>query len=85
MCFLQVWKRGTLKSFVQRVHLISSNEGLLKTELHHTQKDFLEKNDFPLWFIKQIIAKDEQKNKHKNIQGNHNSVINAEKENKRPC
>ena len=42
------WKRGTLKSLVQRAHLICSTEDLLKTELNYMQKVFLEMNDFPL-------------------------------------
>ena len=66
---------------LQRVHLICSAEDFLKIELHHIQKVFLERNDFPLWVIKQIFAEEEQKSKHQNIQGNY--VTNTERENKR--
>ena len=50
----------------------------IKTELSHTQKVFLEINDFPLWVIKQIIAEEEQKYKHQSIEDNDSSVINGE-------
>ena len=56
---------------------------LLKTELNHIQKVFLEINDFPLWVIKQIFAEEEQKNKHQSIEDNDSSVINRESGNKR--
>ena len=42
----QSWKRGTLKSLVQRAHLICSTEDLMKTELKHIQKVSHEINDF---------------------------------------
>ena len=79
----QSWKRGTLKSLVQRAHLICSTEDLLKTELNHIQKVSHEINDFPLWVIKQLFAEVEQKNKYQNIEGNGSSVINTESGNKR--
>ena len=78
----QSWKRGTLKSLIQRAHLICSTEDLLKTELNHIQKVFLEINDFPLWVIKQIFAEEDQQNKQQNIQDNGSSVINTESGNK---
>ena len=59
----QSWKRGTLKLLVQRAHLICSTEDLLKTELNHIKKVFLEENNFPQWVIKQIFAEEDQKNK----------------------
>ena len=78
----QSCKQGTLKSLVQRTHLICSAEDLLKTELNHIQKVFLEINDFPLWVIKQIFAEEEQKYKHQNIENNDSNVINTENGNK---
>ena len=62
--FPQSWKQGTLKSLVQRAHLICSAEDLLKTEFNHIQKAFLETNDCPLWVVKQIVAEEKQKKKH---------------------
>ena len=44
---------------------------------------FLEKNDFPLWVIKQIFAEEDQKNKQQNIEDNDSKVINTESGNKR--
>ena len=79
----QSWKRGTLRSLVQRAHLICSIEDLLKTELNHIEKVFLEINDFPLWVIKQIFAEEEQKYKHQNIEDKDSNVINIESGNKR--
>ena len=68
---------------IQRAHLVCSTEDLLKTELNHIQKVFLEINEFPLWVMKQIFAEQDQKNKQKNIQDNDSSVINTESGNKR--
>ena len=59
----QSWKRGSLKSLVQRAHLICSTQDLLKTELDHIPKVFLERNNFPLWVIKQIFGEEDQINK----------------------
>ena len=59
----QSWKRGSLKSLVQRAHLICSTQDLLKTELDHIPKVFLEINNFPLWVIKQIFGEEDQINK----------------------
>lgn len=56
-----------LKSLVQKAHLICSTEDLLKIELHDIQV-FRERNDFPLWVIKQTFVEEEQKSKHLNIQ-----------------
>ena len=78
----QSWKRGTLKSLVQRAHLIGSTEDLLKTELNHIQKVLLEINDFPLWVIKQIFPEEEQKYKHQNIEDNDSNVRNTKSGNK---
>ena len=52
----QSWTRCILKSMIQRAHLVCSTEDLLKTELNHIQKVFLEINEFPLWVMKQIFA-----------------------------
>ena len=79
----QSWKRCILKSMIQRAHLVCSTEDLLKTELNHIQKVFLEINEFPLWVMKQIFAEWDQKNKQQNIQDNDSSVINTESGNKR--
>ena len=68
---------------VQRVHLVCSTENLLKTELNHIQKVFLQINDFPLWVIKQIFAEEDQKNNQQNIGDNGISVINIDSEYKR--
>ena len=68
---------------VQRVHLVCSTENLLKTELNHIQKVFLQINDFPLWVIKQIFAEEDQKNNQQNIGDNDISVINIDSEYKR--
>ena len=61
----QSWKQATLKPLVQRRHLICLTDDLLKTELNHIQKVFLEMNDFPLWVIKQIFAEKYQKTNNK--------------------
>ena len=74
----QSWRRGTLKSLVQRAKLICSTEKLLKTELNHIQKVFLQINDFPLWIIKQIFVEEDQKNNQQNIGDNDISVINID-------
>ena len=46
--FPQCWKLRTLKSLVQRARLICLKVDLLKTELNHIQRVFLDINDFPL-------------------------------------
>ena len=43
----KTWKRGTLKSLIERATLICSTEELLNEELKHLEKVFLKKIIFP--------------------------------------
>ena len=65
---------------VQRAQLICSTKIYWNRVESYTEG--FSWDDFPLWVIKQIFAKEEQKNKHKNIEVNYSSVINTESGNK---
>ena len=45
------WKRGTLKTLVDRAYLICSNTALRKKEINNLKKVFHEKNDCLKWVI----------------------------------
>ena len=59
------WKRGTLRTLVQRAYLVCSTETYLKEELAHLEKDFIEKNNYPKYVINQVFiqVKEERKNR----------------------
>ena len=57
------WKRGTLKTLVDRAYLICSNIALGKKEIDHLKKVFHEKNDYPKWVINQVLNEAEEKRK----------------------
>ena len=50
------WKRGTLRTLVQRAYLVCSTETYLKEELTHLEKVFIEKNNYPKYVIKQVFT-----------------------------
>ena len=50
------WKRGTLRTLVQRAYLFCSTETCLKEELTHLEKVFLEKNNNQKYVIKQVLT-----------------------------
>ena len=49
------WKRGTLKTLVERAYLVCSDDYHLEKELKHLEKVFREKNDYPNHVITQIF------------------------------
>ena len=57
------WKRGTLKTLVDRAYLICSNIALTKKEIDHLEKVFHEKNDYPKWVTNQVLNVVEEKHK----------------------
>ena len=57
------WKRGTLKKLVFRAYNICSTEYLLRIELLHLEKIFIDKNNYPCWVIKQILTQVENNKK----------------------
>ena len=46
------WKRGTLKTLIERVYIICSTDQLLERELKYLEKVFLEKNNYPKYIVK---------------------------------
>ena len=49
------WKRGTLRTLVNRAYLVCSNKDLLHKELTYLKSVFLKKNGYPLSTIKQLM------------------------------
>ena len=52
-----LWKRGTLKTLVERACIICSTDQLLETELKYLEKVFHEKNNYPKYIVKLILDK----------------------------
>ena len=81
------WKRGTLRTLVQRAYLVCSTETYLKEELTHLEKVFIEKNNYPKYVIKQIFTQVKEEHKNRNCNNNmKNSIevpITLENENER--
>ena len=46
------WKRGTLKTLVERACIVRSTEDLLDKELRYLEKVFHENNNYPKYVIK---------------------------------
>ena len=49
------WKRGTLKTLVERAYLICSTPSLLEKELTHIRTVFRSTNGYPNWIINQVF------------------------------
>ena len=49
------WKRGTLKTLVERAYLICSTIRLLEQELTHFRTVFINTNCYPNWIINQAF------------------------------
>ena len=52
-----LWKRGILKTLVERAYVICSTDQLLETELKYLEKVFHEKNNYPKYIVKLILDK----------------------------
>ena len=57
------WKRGTLRTLVNRAYLVCSNKELLRKELAYLKSVFLKRNGYPLSTIKQLLKEIEEKQK----------------------
>ena len=49
------WKKGTLKTLVERAYLICSTPSLLEKELTHIRTIFRNANGYPNWIINQVF------------------------------
>ena len=54
------WKRGILRTLVNRAYLVCSNKELLHKELEYLRSVFLKKNGYPLSTIKQLMKETEE-------------------------
>ena len=63
------WKRGILKTLVERAYIVCSTNGLLPKELKYFVNVFRETNNYPHYVIQQILkqVQDEQNQQNVNI------------------
>ena len=70
------WKRGTLKTLIERAYLICSTDELRNRELEHIEKVFYENNSYPKYVIKQVLQQiSEEHNNATNSTDNSNNNI----------
>ena len=69
------WKRGTLRTLVQRAYLVCSTETYLKEELTYLEKVFIEKNNYPNYVINQVFTQVKEEHKSRNYNNNINNSI----------
>ena len=55
MFVLNSWKRGTLKTLIDRAYLIYSSPEFWKQEIQYLKQVFHKKNDYPKWVINQVV------------------------------
>ena len=81
------WKRGKLRTLVQRAYLVCSTETYLKKELTYLEKVFIEKNNYPKYVIIQVFTQVKEEHKSRNYNNNiKNSIavsITLENENEK--
>ena len=53
----ETWKRGTLRSIINRAYDICSNDEFLRLELSRIKHDFIKINGYPNWVFNQIHQK----------------------------
>ena len=56
----EVWKCGTLKTLLFRVHRICTNKELLEKEVKHLKHVFITINGFPPWVVSKVISRVEK-------------------------
>ena len=61
------WKRGTLRTLINRAYLICSNKELLQKELVNLRSVYLKKSGYPLSTIKQLMQEIEESPKQKEV------------------
>ena len=64
------WKRGKLRTLVQRAYLVCSTEIYLKKELTYLEKVFIEKNNYPKYVIIQVFTQVKEEHKSRNYNNN---------------
>ena len=74
-------KQGTLKNLVHRAHNICSAKYLLKKELLNLEKNFISKNNYSRWVIKQILTQVEKQQERNSMNNNNNDNSNTNNEN----
>ena len=52
-----MWKRGTLKTLLFRVHTICKNKELLEKEVKHLKHVFIKTNGFPPWVVSKVTSR----------------------------
>ena len=73
------WKRGTLKTLIERAYLICSTDELRNRELEYIEKVFYENNSYPKYVIKQVLQQiSEQHNNKTNGTDNSNNNIDGD-------
>ena len=73
------WKRGTLKTLIERAYLIFSTDELRNRELEHIEKVFYENNSYPKYLIKQFLQQiSEQDNNETNGTDSSNNNIDGD-------
>ena len=71
------WKRGTLRTLVQRAYLVCSTETYLKEELAHLEKDFIEKNNYAKYVINQVFIQVKEERKNRNYNSNMKNILSV--------
>ena len=71
------WKRGSLKSLINRAYKICSNQSLLEKELKHLKNAFHETNGYPLWIINQVMETVKETTNTENISTNQLDILEA--------
>ena len=71
----EVWKRGTLKTLLFRVHAICTNKELLEKEVKHLKHVFIKINGFPPWIVSKVVSRVENEVSTTQI---NQSIVNPE-------
>ena len=71
------WKRGTLRTLVQRTYLVCSTETYLKEEPSHLEKVFIEKSNYPKYVIKKVFPQVKEEHENKNYNNNMKNSIDV--------
>ena len=74
-------KQEALKNLVHQAYNICSTKYLLRKELLHLEKNFISKNNYHCWFIKQIMTQVEKQQERNDMNNNNNDDSNTNNEN----
>jgi len=74
------WKRGTVKTLVERAIMICSNEIILNKELQYIENQLIRKNGYPKWIVDNVMHDILEKERASNTNQNDSNQLRMDED-----